>query len=148
MNGRASARAIEEYAKFVLRDLKASPLLRCQMRSGPIHIEREHRHCRPTRSGLSAVAGLGRGLERPGNRHRVAPSEYTRLEIQGIAVLGDALRPMLLLVRSGAIYPASLSVLRVQFVFGLQPVRRLVAVPPTGFFPDLIGPPSDVFVTD
>jgi hypothetical protein len=48
----------------------------------------------------------------------------------------------------GAIYLASLSVLRVQFAFGLQPVRRLVAVPPTGFFPDLVGPPSDVFVTD
>jgi len=48
----------------------------------------------------------------------------------------------------GAIYLASLSVLRVQFAFGLQPMRRLVAVPPTGFFPNLIGTPSDVFVTD
>jgi hypothetical protein len=48
----------------------------------------------------------------------------------------------------GAIYLASFSVLRVQFAFGLQPMRRLVAVPPTGFFPNLIGTPSDVFVTD
>jgi hypothetical protein len=48
----------------------------------------------------------------------------------------------------GAIDLARLSVLRAQFAFGLQPMRRLVAVPPTGFFPNLMGPPSNAFVTD
>lgn len=48
----------------------------------------------------------------------------------------------------GAIHIASLHVLRVQFSFGLQPIRRVIAVPFTGFFPNLMGPLRDVFVTD
>jgi hypothetical protein len=39
-------------------------------------------------------------------------------------------------------------VLRAKFSFGLKPMQRLVALSPTGFFPNLMGPSSDVFVTD
>jgi hypothetical protein len=38
--------------------------------------------------------------------------------------------------------------LRVQFAFGLQPMRYFVPVSPTRFFPNLIGPSSNVLVTD
>jgi len=37
---------------------------------------------------------------------------------------------------------------RVQFVFGLQPMRRLLAVRLTGLLPNLVRPPGDVIVSD
>jgi hypothetical protein len=41
-----------------------------------------------------------------------------------------------------------LSVLHVQLMFGLQPVLRIPAIRPPGFFPNLMGPMGDIFVTD
>ncbi len=48
----------------------------------------------------------------------------------------------------GVINLACLSVLRVQFALGLQPMRLLLVVTATRFLPNLIGPPGDVFVAD
>jgi hypothetical protein len=48
----------------------------------------------------------------------------------------------------GGVHLASLSVVRVQFPFGLQPMCGLAAVLLAGFFPNLMGPSSDAFVTD
>ncbi len=39
-------------------------------------------------------------------------------------------------------------VLCAKFAFGLQPMRLVVAVPPTGFLPDLMGPPCNAFMAD
>jgi hypothetical protein len=46
------------------------------------------------------------------------------------------------------IHLAGRFVLRVKFSLGLKPMDCLVAVSPTGFFPNLMGPSSNGFVAD
>ncbi len=48
----------------------------------------------------------------------------------------------------GAVHIAGLSVLRMQFAFALQPMRRLKTVRFARILPNLIGSPGDAFVTD
>src|SRR5579875_2125780 len=64
------------------------------MAAAAIDVEIEHRHRRLVGLCLAAPAAIGRTLQRARDPFRVAPSEYARRQIEGVALARDAARPL------------------------------------------------------
>jgi hypothetical protein len=93
----SAARPVEQDSKFVLGGLEAGTLNRRQLPAGPVDVEGEHRHRGTERIDLPTLALLGGALERARYPARIREGEHPWLEVQGIAGVGDALRPLLAL---------------------------------------------------
>src|SRR5574341_2195151 len=92
---RAAAGAAEQDAQLVLSSLQTSTLVLRELSAGAIDVEGEHRHGGTERRRLPPAAALGGAFQGTRNLARVIQGKHAWFEIQGIAGLGDALRPLL-----------------------------------------------------
>ena len=80
-------------AQFVLGPLEPLLVIGLQLRPGTIDVEGKHRHGGSIRVGLAPVAVLRRFLQRRGDALRVLQLEHALLQVHGVALVGDLLRP-------------------------------------------------------
>src|SRR6185437_2327522 len=64
-----------------------------QLAAGAVDVESQHRKRRSIGARLAARTALGRTLERRGDLLRIGQAEDPVLQIERVALLGDALRP-------------------------------------------------------